>query len=150
MFSETAWRMWRCSFAISHSDTMGWSIREGRDAVQKNLRTGRPLVENNTLQLLVSLLDTDRRWTARELAAKVGMYHKTVHDILAYRYGQRFGRVRLVNERFRESFLLMWHVADINHHFVSACTTEMWAEGSSEKSKCFTPDPFSITRTVSI
>ena len=37
------------------------AFREGRDAVQDNLRTGRPLVTNNTLQLLASLLDPDRR-----------------------------------------------------------------------------------------
>ena len=28
-------------------------------------------VENNTVQLLASLLDADRRWTVRELAAEV-------------------------------------------------------------------------------
>ena len=33
------------------------AFREGRDAVQNNLRTGRPLVENNTVQLLASLLE---------------------------------------------------------------------------------------------
>ena len=62
------------------------AFREGRDAVQDNLRTGRSHVENNTIQLLVSLLNADRRWTARELAAEVGVCHKTVlhilHDIL--------------------------------------------------------------------
>ncbi|PSN56056.1 hypothetical protein C0J52_11816, partial [Blattella germanica] len=48
-----------------------------------------PHVENNTVQLLASLLDVDRRWTARGLAAEVGVCHKTVlhilHDILGYR-----------------------------------------------------------------
>ena len=46
-------------------------------------------MDNNTINLLASLLDADRRWTARELAADVGVCHKTVHhilnDILAYR-----------------------------------------------------------------
>ena len=37
----------------------GWvkAIREGRDAIQDNLHTGRLHLENNTVQLLVSLLD---------------------------------------------------------------------------------------------
>ncbi|KAJ4437127.1 hypothetical protein ANN_17262 [Periplaneta americana] len=48
------------------------AFREGRDAVHDNLRTGRPRVEDNTVQLLVSMLDADRRWTAHELAAEVG------------------------------------------------------------------------------
>ena len=46
-------------------------------------------MENNAFKLLASQLDADRRWTARELSAKVGVYHKTVlhilHDILGYR-----------------------------------------------------------------
>ncbi|KAJ4439542.1 hypothetical protein ANN_07666 [Periplaneta americana] len=65
------------------------AFREGRDAVQHNLCTGRPRVEDNTVQLLASLLDTDRRWTVRELAVEVGVCHKTVlhilQDILGYR-----------------------------------------------------------------
>ena len=66
------------------------SFREGRDAVQNNLRTGRLHVENNTVQLLAFLLDTDRvRLTTREVAAEVGVYRKTVvhilHEILGYR-----------------------------------------------------------------
>ena len=44
------------------------------DAVQHNLRTGRPHVENNTVQLLASLLDADRRWIERELVAEVGSW----------------------------------------------------------------------------
>ncbi|KAJ4448689.1 hypothetical protein ANN_00079 [Periplaneta americana] len=40
------------------------AFQEGRDAVQENFRTGRPHVENNTVELLASLLDADRRWTA--------------------------------------------------------------------------------------
>ena len=46
-------------------------------------------MENNTDQLLPSLMDADRRWTACELMAEVGVRHKTVlyilHDILCYR-----------------------------------------------------------------
>ena len=35
------------------------AFRGDRDAVQDNLRTERPQVENNTVELLASLLDTD-------------------------------------------------------------------------------------------
>ena len=63
-------------------------FREGREAVQDNLLTGRPHVENNTVQLLAFLSDADRLWTAREVAAKVEVCGKTVfhilHDILGY------------------------------------------------------------------
>ena len=38
---------------------------EGRDAFQDNIRTGQPRVENNTVQLLASLLDADHQCTAR-------------------------------------------------------------------------------------
>ena len=55
---------------------------EGRDTVKDNLRTGRPHLENNTVQVLAFLFDADRRWTARELAAEVGVCHKTVLHIL--------------------------------------------------------------------
>ena len=45
-------------------------------------------MENSTVELLTSLLDADRRWTALELAVEVGVCHKTVlhilHDILNY------------------------------------------------------------------
>ena len=61
------------------------AIREGRDVVQDNIRTGRHHVENNTVQFLASLLDADCRWTARELAAEVRVYHETVLHILGYR-----------------------------------------------------------------
>ena len=44
--------------------------------------------KKKTFQLLATLLDCDRRWTAREIAAEVGVCHKTllhiVHDILGY------------------------------------------------------------------
>ena len=46
-------------------------------------------MENSRFQLLTSLLDADRRWTACELAAEVGVNNRTVllilHDILRYR-----------------------------------------------------------------
>ena len=67
---------------------MGKAFWKGRDAVQDNHRTGRPHVENNTLQLLSSLLDADRQRTARELAAEVGVCYKIVlhilHNFLGY------------------------------------------------------------------
>ena len=53
-----------CGYAaLTYRTVVRWvkAFREGRDAVQDNLRTGRPHVENNTVQLLPSLLDTDRR-----------------------------------------------------------------------------------------
>ena len=77
--------------ALPYRTVARWvkAFREGRDAVQDNHRTGRPHVENNTVQLLASFLNADRPWTARELAAKVGACHKTVlhiqYDILDYR-----------------------------------------------------------------
>ena len=47
-----------------------------------------PREEKKTFHVLASLLDCDRRWTAREIAAEVGVCHKTllhiVHDILGY------------------------------------------------------------------
>ncbi|KAJ4450854.1 hypothetical protein ANN_02285 [Periplaneta americana] len=62
--------------ALPYRTVARWvkAFREGRDAVQDNLHTGRPRVEDNTVQLLASLLDADRRWTARELAAEVGSH----------------------------------------------------------------------------
>ena len=65
------------------------AFRKGRDVVQENLCTGRSSVENSTVQLLASLLDADRRWTARKLVAEDGVCHKTLlhilHDIPNYR-----------------------------------------------------------------
>ena len=55
-------------------------FQEGRNAVQDYLGTGRHHVENNTVQLLAFLLDVDRRWTARELAADVGMSQNCASD----------------------------------------------------------------------
>jgi len=64
-------------------------FREGRDSIQDSHRSGRPHVDDHTIELLASLLDVERRWTAQELAAEVGVCHKTVlhilHDILGYR-----------------------------------------------------------------
>ncbi|PSN36375.1 hypothetical protein C0J52_23866 [Blattella germanica] len=70
--------------ALPYRTVAGWvtAFRVGGDFVNDNPRTGRPHVENNTVQLLASLLDVDRRWTARELAAEVGVCHKTVLHIL--------------------------------------------------------------------
>jgi hypothetical protein len=63
-------------------------FREGSDAIQESRRSGLPHIDNHTIQLLASLLDVDRRWAARELAAEV-ICHKTMlhilHDILGYR-----------------------------------------------------------------
>ena len=61
--------MQRCHIAQWHDGLK--AFRKGRDAVQFNLRTGRLRVLNKTVQLLAFLLDADRRWTARELAAEV-------------------------------------------------------------------------------
>ncbi|PSN42070.1 hypothetical protein C0J52_16390 [Blattella germanica] len=44
------------------------AFRVGRDVVNDNPRIGQPHVENNTVQLLASLLDVDRRWTAQNTA----------------------------------------------------------------------------------
>jgi len=64
-------------------------FHEGRDFIQDSCRSGRAHVGNHTTELLASLLDAERRWTARELAAEVGVCHKTalhiLHDILSYR-----------------------------------------------------------------
>ena len=65
--------MKRCHIAVAR-----WvkAFRGSRDSALDYLRKGRLHVENNTVQLLASLLDADRRWTARELAAEVGVRHK--------------------------------------------------------------------------
>ena len=90
MFSDTALNTVRGDAAFPYRTVARWvkAFREGREAVQDNLHTERPHVENNTVPLLASLLDADRRWTARVLAAEVGVWHKTVvhilHDILGY------------------------------------------------------------------
>ena len=74
--------------ALSYRTVARWVklFREGRDAVQDNLHRGRSHVENNKVQVLASLMHADRQWTARDLAAEIGVCHKTVlyvlHDIL--------------------------------------------------------------------
>ena len=76
--------------ALPYCTVARWvkAFQEGRDAIQDNLHTRWPHMENNTVQLLVSLLDAGRRWTAYDLAAEVRVCHKTVfhilHDILGY------------------------------------------------------------------
>ena len=54
------------------------TFREGKYAVHDKLRTGRPQVENNIVQLLASVLDADRRWSSRgesSLRTKPGLTH---------------------------------------------------------------------------
>ena len=58
------------------------ALKEGMDVVQDNLRTGRCHVKNNTVQILAFLLDAVCRWTVQELAAEVGICHKTVLQIM--------------------------------------------------------------------
>ena len=67
--------------ALPHFTVARWvkAFPEDRDAAQDNHRTGR---SNNTVHFLASLLAADRRWTTRELAAEVGVCHKTVLHIL--------------------------------------------------------------------
>jgi len=62
-------------------------LREGLHSGQPSFRT--PNVDNHTFELLASLLDVERRWTARELAAEVGVCHKTVLHILQNILGYR-------------------------------------------------------------
>ncbi|KAJ4450652.1 hypothetical protein ANN_02081 [Periplaneta americana] len=58
--------------ALPYRTVAQWvkAFREGKDAVQDNFCTERPRVEDNTVQLLASLLDADRRWTARSSRTK--------------------------------------------------------------------------------
>ena len=83
------------------------AFREGRDAVQDNLHTRWPHVENNTVQLFASLLDADCWWIARELAAEVGVCHKTVlrflHNILGY---HKLAAREITHEIFK---VQQWH-----------------------------------------
>ena len=79
--------MQHCHIAHWH-DAMAYSVpgRQGCCSGQPPYRT--PHMEN-TVQLLVSLLDVYHRWNARELVTEVEICHKTVlhilHDILGYR-----------------------------------------------------------------
>ena len=63
----------RCKLALElkRLKTPGLKRSRKEGFVQKNISTGRPQVENNTVRLFASLLDADRRWTTRELAAEV-------------------------------------------------------------------------------
>ena len=58
------------------------SFWEGRDVVHDNLCIGRSHIKNNTVHILPFLLDADRRWIARELAAEVEVCHEIVLHIL--------------------------------------------------------------------
>jgi len=64
--------------ALPYRRVARWSkfFREGRVTIQDSHRLGRPHVDKHTIELLVSLLDVERRWTARELAAEAGVCHK--------------------------------------------------------------------------
>ncbi|PSN49044.1 Phosphatidylinositide phosphatase SAC1 [Blattella germanica] len=91
--------------ALPYRTVARWvtAFRVGRDVVNDNPRTGRPHVENNTVQLLASLLDVDRRWTARELAAEVGVDHRGGEGLLEKSYGEMVTRMGNPNIRY-ESF----------------------------------------------
>ena len=69
--------------ALPYRTVARWvkASQEGRVVVQDTLLTEQPHVKNNTVQLLASLLDADRRWTAPELGTEIGVYHKTVLHI---------------------------------------------------------------------
>ena len=75
-----------CGNAVLPYWTVAWWVKafwEGRDAIQDNLHTGRPHMENNTVQLLASLLNADRRWTVCELAADVWVLYVTTFWVTA-------------------------------------------------------------------
>ena len=59
--------------ALPSSTVARWAkaFWEGKDAVQDNLRTEQPHVQNNIVQLLASLLDAVHHWTVCELAASL-------------------------------------------------------------------------------
>ena len=64
-------------------------------------------MENNTVQFPASLLGADRRWTERELATEVGVYHKTVLHILPNILGYRKLAVRWITHKISE--VQQWH-----------------------------------------
>ena len=71
--------------ALPYHTVANWvkALQEGMDAFQDNLRTGRPQVENNTVQLLASLLDADLRWTVISGSLSIsqnGAPHSTRHS----------------------------------------------------------------------
>ncbi|PSN55477.1 hypothetical protein C0J52_02590 [Blattella germanica] len=99
-------------YHIAQSHDGFTAFRVGRDVVNDNPRTGRPHVENNTVQLLASLLDVDRRWTARELAAEVGVCHKTVLHIL-------HDNARGCTPELVKSFLVrLMAIKDLTHSYI--------------------------------
>ena len=78
--------MQRCHIAQWH-DGLKHSGKAGM--LFRTISVQEPHEENNTVQLLASLLDADHRWTVCELAVQVGVCDKTMlhilHDILGYR-----------------------------------------------------------------
>ena len=76
MFSKTAWSSGNA--VLPYRTVPRWikAFREDRDVVQNNLRTGRTHMEKNTVQLLASLLNADRRWTACELVVESSLWMK--------------------------------------------------------------------------
>ena len=95
-----------------------------------------PHMEKNTAQLLASLLDTDRRWTAREFAAEVGVCHKTVlhilHDILGYR---KFAARWISHEIFE---VQQWHRYAVAHALLDRYKRE-YDDFLNESSLCTKP-----------
>ncbi|GFW68625.1 hypothetical protein TNCV_529791 [Trichonephila clavipes] len=57
-------------------------FRERRNVTENQHSAGLPQVDNEIIQLVIGLLEADRRWTSRELASEVGKYHETVLGIL--------------------------------------------------------------------
>ena len=70
MFTKLEQRSWfKIEVAVlPYLAVARWSkeFQEGRDAVQDNLRTGRPQAENKTIQLLASLVVYDLLATTRD------------------------------------------------------------------------------------
>ncbi|KAJ4426449.1 hypothetical protein ANN_27263 [Periplaneta americana] len=83
--------------ALPYRTVTRWvkAFREVRDAVQDNLRTARPRVEDNTVQLLASLLDSDRRWTALAQAL-LDRYQRKDYDFI--------GRIVTMGETWARSY----------------------------------------------
>ena len=63
-----------------------------------------------------------RRGRMRNYVLTVYVYWRSIVTSNILWFGQRFRRVRLVNESLRANSLPIWHVADFNRHFVSICT----------------------------
>ena len=56
---------------MKHVVMQSCHVEQWHDGVKHSGKAGMPHVENNTVQRLASLLDSDRRWTARELTAEI-------------------------------------------------------------------------------